>query len=389
MPLHAPLLAAVTVFAALTACGGGSAAQGADARVQQAADNAVRSGLAGVVLGHLGASERLLSAAGVRQVGLPDAVKASDAFMIGSTTKAMTAALAGRLVERGAIAWSTTLAEALPDLAAGMRADYRRITLEQLLAHRGGLLAFNTDADFIRFQAYLQTARAPLPTTLAQRQRFFAAWLLAQEPPPNVTPGETFAYSNAGYALAALMLESRTGRPYAALMQQELTLPLGLSVTWTAADQRVSNGPVGHAGAQARLSAVPPEDADSAAWLEVLRPAGDGTTVSPDSYARWVRWHLRALRGEATPLASSYLQRLQALKAGDYALGWVAGEIDGRPVLFHDGENRGFSTLLVIDRQGRSASFGFTNTAADDGSWVIGLLNQALLTLQRAQPLAS
>ncbi|MEA2120689.1 hypothetical protein, partial [Halovibrio sp. HP20-50] len=77
----------------------------------------------------------------------------------------------------------------------------------------------------------------------------------------------------------------------------------------------------GHAGAQARLSAVPPEDADSAAWLEVLRPAGDGTTVSPDSYARWVRWHLRALRGEATPLASSYLQRLQALKAGDYALG--------------------------------------------------------------------
>ncbi|WP_163311316.1 serine hydrolase, partial [Klebsiella aerogenes] len=72
---------------------------------------------------------------------------------------------------------------------------------------------------------------APLPTTLAQRQRFFAAWLLAQEPPPNVTPGETFAYSNAGYALAALMLESRTGRPYAALMQQELTLPLGLSVT--------------------------------------------------------------------------------------------------------------------------------------------------------------
>ncbi|WP_163360625.1 serine hydrolase, partial [Klebsiella aerogenes] len=78
---------------------------------------------------------------------------------IGSTTKAMTSALAGRLVERGAIAWSTTLAEALPDLAAGMRADYRRITLEQLLAHRGGLLAFNTDADFIRFQAYLQTAR--------------------------------------------------------------------------------------------------------------------------------------------------------------------------------------------------------------------------------------
>ena len=84
MPLHAPLLAAVTAFAALTACGGGSAAQGAEARVQQAADNAVRSGLAGVVLGHLGANDRLLSAAGVRQVGLPDAVKASDAFMIGS-----------------------------------------------------------------------------------------------------------------------------------------------------------------------------------------------------------------------------------------------------------------------------------------------------------------
>jgi len=386
---------ALLALVALAACGGGNsssytaaAAQlqkaTATAHLQKSADAAIAGGLAGVVLNHITPIDAAQAQAGLRQVGTTAKVQADDAFMIGSTTKAMTSALAARLVERGTIAWTTTLAEALPDLAAGMQAGYRVITLEQLLGHRGGLLAFTSPADIGRFQAFLVGYDGELPATLAGRERFFAAWLLAQDPPPGVKPGQDFAYSNAGYAMAALMLEARAGRPFAELFEQDLTQPLGMTVSWTSSDQTFTNRPVGHDGAKGKLVALTPEDTDTAAWLNVLRPGGVGTTITADSYANWVRWHLRALRGEATPLPASYLQRLKTLRHGDYALGWVAIDIDGRAVLAHDGEYRGFSSLLIMDMQGRSASFGFTNTEADDGAWVMAVLNQAVSDVARA-----
>lgn len=379
------LTLALAITATLTACGGGgSSTSHAASLVQKSADTAVASGLAGVALVHLTADDATQAFAGLREVGAKAPIQAGDAFMIGSTTKAMTAALAGRLVEQGRIAWTTSLAEALPDRAAGMLPAYRTVTLDQLLGHRGGLMAFNNGEDALRFQAYLQTTLAPLPTTLAGRERFFAAWLLAQ--PPIATPGEGFAYSNAGFAMAALMLEARTGRSFADLFEQELARPLGLTVGWTSAATRFTNRPVGHDGAKGKLAALAPEDAQTADWLDVLRPGGEGTTITPDSYATWVRWHLRALRGETTPLASGYVRRLQALKSGDYAIGWISTDIDGRAVLAHDGEYRGFSSLVAIDLRGRSASFGFTNTEADDGSWTLALLNQAVLDIERALP---
>lgn len=375
----------LSLTALLTACGGGSSpAAPPTALVQPVADTAVAGGLVGITLVHLTPEATTVARAGVRQLGAATPIQPDDPFLIGSTTKALTAALAGRLVEQGRIAWTTTLADALPDLADGMLPAYRTVTLEQLLSHRGGLMAFNNGEDIARFQAYLETTLAPLPTTLAGRERFFAAWLLAQT--PVVTPGQGFAYSNAGYAMAALMLEARTGQPYADLFEQQLAKPLGLSVSWTSADVRFTQRPIGHAGAKGKPVPLLPLDADAAAWLDVLRPGGEGTTTTADSYATWVRWHLRALRGEATPLAAGYVQRLKALKAGDYALGWVATDVDGRAVIAHDGEYRGFSSLLAIDARGRSASFAFTNTEADDGVWTLTLLNQAVLDIERALP---
>lgn len=378
-------LLALALATVLTACGGGSSpASQAPAVVQKAADGAVARGLVGVTLVHLSGTETTSARAGVRQVGAAAPIEAGDAFLIGSTTKAMTAALAARLVEQGRIAWATTLAEALPDLAGGMRPEYRTVTLAQLLDHRGGVLAMNNGADTERFQAALEASTAPLPTTLAGRERYFAAWLLTQT--PVATPGQGFAYSNGGYVLAALMLQARTGRTYADLFEQELARPLGFTVSWTSDDVSFSQRPVGHGGTAAKPTALVPLDADAARWLDVLRPGGVGTTITPASYATWVGWHLRALQGTATPLAASYVRRLQSLKAGDYALGWIAADVDGRPVLAHDGEYRGFSSMVAVDARGRSATFGFTNTEADDGTWTLAAMNQALLDIERALP---
>jgi len=384
------LLIAASIAALLGACGGGDDPAPPPAySVQQTADQAVRDGLVGVVFEHLTATQAQEGVAGLRQAGGAGRLQRDDWFLIGSTTKAMTAEIAGRLVERGTIAWTTTLAEALPDLVPGMREVYRGITLEQLLAHRGGLVALTGDEDFNALRQYVQAHADALPDTLAGRERFVAAWVLSQPSPAGIVPGRDYWYSNAGFALAAMMLEARSGLSYAQLFEQELAQPLGVAVRWTPADQPVAGGPLGHVGAKGQLVPVPLLGADEAPWVDVLRPAGFGLTITPQGYATWVRWHLLALQGQPTPLPSGYVQRLKALQANDYALGWGALDIEGRHVLGHTGQVGGFNSEVVIDATGRSASFVLTNTTSEgdpSGSWVLQLLGNALLEIERKLP---
>jgi len=379
----------ISIVLAMTACGGGQSTPtpaAASPGVQGSADEAVASGLVGVSFTHLDGDTATQGMAGTRRVGTADPVQVDDDFMIGSTTKAMTAALAGSLVKQGRIAWSTTLAEALPSLAAGMRPAYRPVTLEQLLDHRGGVLAFEFSDELDRFQTYVQTFKGTLPDTLAGRERFFAAWILAQEPPTGITPGQDFLYSNAGYALAALMLEASTGRAFDDLLQQELANPLGMTVSWTSSADVLTNRPVGHVGEKGSLAPVVPEAPDVAVWRDVTRAGGSGLALTADSYATWVRWHLQALRGESTPLADGYVQRIKAVQKGSYAMGWYGTSLNSRPAITHSGEYRGFSSIVAIDQQGRSATFALTNTFADDGKWVLQLLNSLLINVDHVLP---
>ncbi|MEE8459701.1 MAG: serine hydrolase domain-containing protein, partial [Phycisphaerales bacterium] len=84
-----------------------------------------------------GSGIRQVAVAGVRMVGGDDVVLAEDPFHVGSITKSMTATIIGTLVDRGVLDLDITLAEALPDIE--MRSEYRAVTLEQLLAHQGGI----------------------------------------------------------------------------------------------------------------------------------------------------------------------------------------------------------------------------------------------------------
>jgi len=325
--------------------------------------------------------------AGVRKAGTDDPVRRDDWFLPGSNTKAMTASVAARVVERGTIAWTTTLAEALPDLAAGMREAYRTVTLEQLLNHRGGVMAFNNAKDVEAFTSYLQTLGNAQPDTLAGRQRLFAAWLLAQPSPDGVTPGRDFSYSNAGYALAGMMLEARTGLTFRELFDQEMARPLGLEVRWVRGDEAAINRPNGHSGAAGQSpEVVPPVSAQEAIWSEVIRPAGPDFAIRPTSYARWLRWHLLALKGQTTPLSSGYVQRLQQLQTNDYAMGWFATQSpEGRPMLAHTGQWAGFNSVAVVDRSGRSGSAALTNivdSSSTEASWVVKLLQDAVFDME-------
>jgi D-alanyl-D-alanine carboxypeptidase len=389
------LLALVLGSAALTACGGGPGntapedAANAARRMyllEQTANKAVAAGLVSASLHYADRQSSATAAAGLRQKGAPAATAIGDWLRIGSVSKAMTACIAAKLIERGQLSWTLSLADALPDLAAGMLPAFRGVTVEQLLEHRGGLIAMNNEADTGLFLEFLATQTEPVPETFAGRRRFAAAWAL-QQAQPGVTPGQDFLYSNVGYMLVGMILEARSGKSFTALFDEliaplgEQGLSLGLPTTAGSARQR---GHVGTLGAVQVFEGYPPE---LQVWADVLVQAAGGVFATVTGYAKWQQLHQQALSGELTALPSAYVQRLRK-PVGDYVLGWEVGPLPDafkqKVCLSHGGVGDGFNAFSVIALDGQFAISAFTNTEGGSQApdWTMKLLTKAILDLQ-------
>lgn len=331
---------------------------------------AVTHGLATAVAGHVTPAGDELGTEG------PEASGGKLLFAIAADAKAMTAVIAARLIERGLIRWDTRLAEAMPELRRDMLPAYRNATLEDLLAHRAGVAPFTTEGELRRFVSLLPAQPEARLSTDTGRRLFFAHWLLGQ--PPAADAG--FLYSNAGYALAAVMLERASGKDYRALFEQEVARPLGIAGAWRQPGAADATG----AGSLAL-------------WRDAITPASLFATT-PSTYAGWLRWHLRALQGDSTPLPAGYVHRLRDLAPGGYALGWTGAMRNGRPVLRHArGTERvmaGAQADAVIDAAGQSANFALARItqagdAGESGSRASALLDRLLASRDSETPAAA
>jgi CubicO group peptidase (beta-lactamase class C family) len=250
---------------------------------------------------------------GWRKLGDPTPATVADQWHLGSDTKAMTATVAARLVERGLLRWDTTVGEALP----GVPAAWTAVTLDQLLAHRAG-------------------APENIPWRL-QPDRTAAVRAITATP-PSAPPGAAYHYSNAGYVLAAAMLERRTGRTWEQLIAEELWGPLGIAGagfggmgTPGAVDQ-----PWGHQPGGVVLGNGPAADNPA-----VMGPAGTVHLPLAD-WARFIADQLHGARGEPALLAAdSYRHLHQPWPGGDYARGWIVVQREWAkgPALTHAGSN--------------------------------------------------
>jgi CubicO group peptidase (beta-lactamase class C family) len=152
---------------------------------------------------------------GVRKWGGSEPVLPTDAFHLGSDTKAMTAALIGLLVDQGKLTWRSTLGELLPETPSAWRAT----TIEQLLAHRAGLTDDEPKGTSL---LYLHRFTGPLDR---QRARWYSERLAS---PPDATVGK-YQYANAGYTILGVVAERLAGRPWEQLMMEALWRPLGIT----------------------------------------------------------------------------------------------------------------------------------------------------------------
>ena len=164
----------------------------------------------GAVVGVADAEMREVGFAGVRTAG-GAAVEAGDPWHFGSITKSMPATLAGRMVEAGLLRWGGTLGEVLETPSA----DWADVTLEEALRHAAG---FTPNLSWVA----QGTTRAD-----------YVARVLRTSPEG---PRGGFLYSNAGYVVAAAMLEAAGDAPWEDLIAREVFAPVDFEFTHSALD---------------------------------------------------------------------------------------------------------------------------------------------------------
>lgn len=270
-----------------------------------------------------------IGATGYRKFGNSTRVTIDDRWHIGSDTKAMTATLAGILIDRGLLSFDDTLGKLFlgEDVAPG----YLDVTLEQLLRHRGGAPSQIPPA--ISRKMWLQ--REP-----NERQDVVRA-LLSQGP---ASPTGTYIYSNAGYMIVGAVLETIANQSWEQLMQDELFKPLKMNSCGfgpPGSASRFPDEPWGHVALFLPIPVRPGPNADNPLSLG---PAGTVHTSLAD-WGNFLALHLRGARKETTPLVSlETIKRLQSPpEGGDYACGWLVTQRpwaggDGT-ALTHSGSN--------------------------------------------------
>ncbi len=354
--------------AALLVFGGGSSLAvppSASDNAQQVSDEAVQRGLAGAVFGSVRSQGESIGQAGVLLKGSPSRLTGGEYFLLASNTKAMTAMVAASLVDSGKLRWNSRIVDVLPQLKTTMLPAYQGVTMLQLLSHKAGLPQMNKGAEYTPFWNYLR-ARGPLPVDPQSARAAYLPWLFSQAPAGQ--PGHSFLYSNAGYVVAAQMIETAAGQPFETVFAQVVQASLGVTGRWFWSRPIVEPNLWGHwSEGSAKLTPAAARVTDIDAVEQLMATASGGFSVTPQGYARWLRWHLLALQGKSTLLPAAYVARLKSLGAGGYELGWAGTKINGAMVLTHQGAFAGFWSIAAIDQQGHHASFGLTNTF---GEWV-------------------
>lgn len=276
-----------------------------------------------------------------------------------SHSKSFTAAGIMKLVEAGRLRLDDPCGGYVPGLHPGISA----VTIGQLLSHGGGLVRDGRDGGQF-------TDRIPY----RNREELLAD--LAEAPP--FEPGMRLKYSNHGYGLLGLVMESVTGQPYADWMAEHVIAAAGL--TETAADTAaLTEGKLakGHSGKQplgyrvvvpganpthamAAAAGFATTASDLARFFAQLAPTAPTSLLSAASRREMSR---RLWRDEDTTIERYYGYGLMSGPPGPWSY------------LGHTGGLQGFISRTVVIPEEHVAVSVVTN--ALDGlahSWVDGIL---------------
>jgi CubicO group peptidase (beta-lactamase class C family) len=267
---------------------------------------------------------------GVRELGRQEGVDAHTLFPIASTTKAMTTAALGMLVDEGKLGWDDPVSRYLPGFRLGDPWVSRELTVRDLVTHRTGLS--RSDNLWIA---------APFDRSEILRR--------AGELPVTGFRGG-YGYNNIAYIAAGEVAAAASGTSWDGFLEQRLFTPLNMTRS-TSRSSRVASMP-NVASAHTR----PAGSVVVMARRNYDNIGGAGAVWSTvHDMAQWIRLHLGGGMYEGrTLLQPATLRELhtpQTLMRGDsvaqrmfpnthfraYGLGWNLQDYHGRKLVHHSG----------------------------------------------------
>ncbi len=284
---------------------------------------------------------------GVRELGKPDPVNEHTLFAIGSTTKAMTAALAAMLVDEKKLEWDAPVTRYLPWFQMKDPAVSREVSVRDLLTHRAGL----GNADYLWYGQHSSTDE------ILRRVRLI-------DPAYPVRSG--FIYQNIMYAAAGAVVEAASGTSWPNLIRTRIFEPLGMKDSQATAAGLASRGNVAspHAIVDGRVrvienASVDPVAAAGAVWSSVadmskwMKFMLDGGRVGGRSGTRLLsEASFRELFTPQTiaPYEMYPTTRITKPHWMTYALGWFQQDYRGQALDFHTGSIDGMVAIHGLVR---------------------------------------
>jgi len=281
---------------------------------------------------------------GVLEVGEPERVDEHTRFAIGSTTKAMTVAALGMLVDERKLAWDDHVIDRLPGFQLKDPYVTRELTIRDLLTHRAGL----GNADFLWYE------QDTTEDEILRKIRYV-------DPAYSFRSG--FIYQNIMFLAAGKVIEEVSGMPWADFVRTRIFEPLGMDETLALGSETEGqpNVAVPHDYIDGELVAI--ENAS----VEPVAPAG-AVWSSVHDMSKWLRFLLaggvtadgtRLLRESTvreffTPQVVQRSQypadRLTSPNFMTYGFGWFQKDYRGHKVDYHTGSIDGMVAIAGLIR---------------------------------------
>jgi CubicO group peptidase (beta-lactamase class C family) len=298
---------------------------------------------------------------GVRKLGESVPVDEDTAFAIGSNTKAFTTACLAMLVDEGKITWDDPVYQRLPGFVMYDPYVSHEITIRDLLTHRSGMGLGEGDLLFFPRTTYTRTE-------VIHQLRYMK---------PASSFRSRFAYDNLLYLAAGQIIPAVTGTSWDDFVQQRILARLGMNNSNTSVTAFKSGGNFAfpHTVVDGKLQVVDFMNLDNAA------PGGSINSSAADM-AKWVIVQLNRgkLPDSDTRLFSEKQSEemwtpqtilpipeppapLAALKAnfGDYGLGWMMRDYQGRKLILHSGGVIGYVSRVALVPQEKLGVVILTN----------------------------
>jgi len=292
-------------------------------------------------------------------------------FQIGSNTKMITAAVLMQLQEEGALTLDDLLSRHLPEFADALpNGDV--ITLRQLANHTAGVFSYTDNAP--------DGTPGIMEGDLADpdlRRGYTMEELVAfavEHGQPSFSPGAEgqWAYSNTGYVLLGLVIESVEGRPLEQSFEARIFEPLGLKDT-----SYVGGVPSSELGLPRAYFAAP-FDIETTDW-NMSQGAAAGAVVSTvDDMHVFIE---ALLAGDLFASETSLTEMQEAVTTGsittlNYGIG-LAEKADG--VWGHGGQTLGFESDIAFFEEPSLSMVGWASSANNIMTIGVGAVSGALV----------